>query len=139
MRCPDCNKFVSYGEQEPEIENEEMDGNELTVSVRVVLPCGECGTELKDASMDVWAEVDHDCPMADDEDTEHGFTIDSTSAEFTERRVTTDAKGKTIPFRYQKQYYGAEVTVDVTCNACDETFTVTGSAEEQASGFNELV
>lgn len=74
MRCPDCNKFVSYDESaEPEAMLEvETDGtDEATVSgtVRVVLTCAECGTELKETSFDVDETVEvpeaHTCHIAE--------------------------------------------------------------------------
>ena len=140
MRCPDCNKFVAYDYPEPEIMSEDTTGDTYTADVRVVLACADCGTELKDAEMSVEIDLsgEHDCPKADDPDADTGYSIDNSSAEFTERRTTIGPKGKPIPFRYQKQYYGAELTVELTCSACGDTITVTGDTEEQASGFNEL-
>jgi hypothetical protein len=51
MRCPDCNKFVSFDEQEPEINSIEVDdsGN-VSAEVRIVNACGDCGAELKEAN-----------------------------------------------------------------------------------------
>jgi hypothetical protein len=141
MRCPDCNKFVSFDYPEPEIMSEDISGDEYTAEVRVVLACADCGTELKDTELTVTIDVagEHDCENADDDGSDHGYSIDNSSAEFSERRATTDAKGKPSKPRYQKQYYGAELTVELTCAACGESITVNGSADEQASGFNELV
>ncbi len=63
MRCPDCSKMVSYGEPEMEVESEDVDSSDgcVTATVRMVLPCGECGTELKDNEFELSADVDHEC------------------------------------------------------------------------------
>lgn len=49
MRCPQCSRFVSYGEQDPEVTTSDIrPDNTVEVDVRVVLPCADCSTELKD-------------------------------------------------------------------------------------------
>lgn len=55
MRCPDCNKFVSLENGEPEEQSLEVshhDGNrfEVTGEFRLARTCGECGQELKEAT-----------------------------------------------------------------------------------------
>lgn len=57
-RCPDCNKFVPMDQGDPEVNDVNVDGNTVTVSVRLVNNCGECGTELTEASVDGEAEFD---------------------------------------------------------------------------------
>jgi hypothetical protein len=55
MRCPDCNKFVSFdvdGDPEVELEADESTG-EVTGTVRIVNACQECGAELTEATFDV--------------------------------------------------------------------------------------
>lgn len=54
MRCPDCNKFVPFDEGDvDDIEAEiDEDTGEVMISGRVVLPCAECGTELKELNVD---------------------------------------------------------------------------------------
>ena len=71
MRCPDCNKFVSYDDSaEPEVNDLEVspEGG-ISGSVRVFLPCGECGTELKEYTFDIDTEVElpkgHVCKHAE--------------------------------------------------------------------------
>ena len=53
MRCPDCNKFVSFDEGEPKVQSIEIDTSGVKCEVRIVMNCGECGQELKEAI--VWA------------------------------------------------------------------------------------
>lgn len=61
-RCPQCNTFVPYGDGVVEIEEEEInDDGEIIGSVRVVLDCGNCGTELKEATLEVDVQTEHTC------------------------------------------------------------------------------
>jgi len=144
MRCPDCAIFVSYGgDLEPEIESEEINEDELTGSVRVVLDCAECGGELKESSMEYEVQIEHECSDANEEDSdadgEDQFEIHSTATSFTERRQTKDRHGKPITnYRYQRTYYGAEITTTIKCTRCEEEFDVETTVEEQASSFEEM-
>jgi len=145
MRCPDCNKFVSFDtDNDPEVNDERVDEAGLvSVEVRIVNTCGECGTELKDTTLnfdvDLTTEVaahyeeKPECKAANDLSVE----IEATR---TDRRQTHDRKGKLITnSRYQKQFYGAEAEATVTCGCCSESFTATAGDEVQASSMDELV
>jgi hypothetical protein len=59
MRCPDCNKFVSYDtDAEPEEEGEAtIEGSSFNATYTRTLPCSECGTDLKSASIDIEGTV----------------------------------------------------------------------------------
>ena len=143
MRCPDCGIFVSYGgDYEPEIESEEISGTELSGEVRVVLDCAECGTELKESSMEYEVEFEHDCALGElgeDENIDDQFEIGSTSTAFSKRRQTKDRHGKPITNpRYQRTYYGAEITTTIKCTRCEEEFDMDTKVEEMASSFEEL-
>lgn len=143
-RCPDCNKFVPYDEPQVEVNTVEVDGTTVTADVRVVLACGECGTELKDMEFNESVEIEHVCgdpvdghepdPDAD------GYEIESEGDGEGDSRVqTTDRNGKQIKnSRYMKTFYGFTLTPTCKCNKCGETFDVELKGEEQASGFNEL-
>ena len=237
MRCPDCAKMVSYGE--PEIDADDLAIDDGTVSgvVTITLPCAECGTPLKTASLDVSHDIDHDCNEAgehecsecsgsgnidcaecdgdgwvyeqcdncdgtgkvtqDCEECDAGRdrfggtceacagdgkvqdtcedcdgagrvtagcsycdegsvecqecsgtgTIDKGSpvyymfdltTEATDRYQTTDKRGKPIKSsRYMKHFYGAHITMNVTCSLCDESIPVELDVEAQASSFEE--
>jgi hypothetical protein len=141
MRCPDCQKFVSYDEGEVEIESEEIDDDGLVrITVRVPLPCAECGQDLKEAAIEVEEQIEHDCEKYYEDPEGEIYTLDNVDAEFHSRRQTKDRHGKPIKsYRYQKQFYGAEITGDVTCNRCGEEIAFSATAEEQASYFDELV
>ena len=114
MRCPDCQTFVSYDlDYDPEDEGLEVevevieDSGELDVtvsgSVRRVLPCAECGTELKEASFDVQLEtlVTPKRVVSVDE------AIDAV-AEWDELRTSERQDNPDRPPRYRRTYYGVE-------------------------------
>lgn len=53
MRCPDCSKFVSMENSDPEVNDISVVYNgdhtfTVTAEVRLVRACADCGTELKD-------------------------------------------------------------------------------------------
>lgn len=135
-RCNDCNKFVSYGEPEIEVMDEHAEENALTANVRIALTCAECSGELKEADLDLSVEFEHEC-----EEPKEGeqYEVEAWEAISSERRQTTDAKGKLIKnYRYQKSFYGADITFTVRCLWCDEVIIFDGAVEEQASGFMEI-
>ena len=145
MRCPDCNKFVAYDEPEAELNQVDISGSTVTSDVRVVLKCADCGTELKDFELNGEATVDHDCSKKKDFDKkveagEEVFEIESEGEPEAESRTqTTDRRGKPIKNpRYMKTFYGFKLDTEVKCLCCGETETVETTAEEQASGGNEL-
>lgn len=145
MRCPDCRKFVSFDEPEIEVSDESIQDNATVyANVRVVLPCMECSTELKEANLEAQAEIVHVC----DEDTvseervdqEPEFEIQSVEADPHERSAAQDRTGKPIKqARYMRTFRGAALTFEIKCLRCDEEFSVETTVEEQASFFQELV
>lgn len=56
-RCPECNKFVSYDEIEAELGSDSFREGHLCIGVRLMLPCCECGEELKEAYLELEADV----------------------------------------------------------------------------------
>lgn len=127
MRCPDCNRFVSFEQQDPEIDVE-VNGTQVEGSVRLVLSCAECGGELKEANIDFTEDIEHTCKSeGDDAD----YVLLDAGGEVTDR---FEGKG-----RYARHFYGADITVGVRCEDCKKEFSVEFSVEEQASAFEELV
>lgn len=163
MRCPDCNKFVSFDtDTEPELSLSVDDEGVVSGTARIVNTCAECSQELKEATLDVeidlsaevtahrdekraerLADARKEDPAAtiddSDNDGHDGLEIDEESAERTDRVQRTDRHGKPITkSRYMKTFYGADVNVTVKF-ACGETFDGTDSPEVQAGGMDELV
>lgn len=163
MRCPDCQKFVSFDtERDPEdLDLTVDDEGSVSGSVRIVNACQECGQDLTEAVLDVEVDLtedvekhrddarkDHEEEQAKlpedervpfDETIHDTLTLESSEATREERYQTHDRRGKPITrSRYQRHYYGAAVTVTVACK-CGETFEATNTTETQASGMESLV
>jgi len=121
-RCPNCEKFVSLETEDPEIQSDEISGDEdegyaVIGEVRIVRICADCSEELKEAIL----EFEIGCPEGFDPETwEYDLSVDSS-----ERRGTHNKRGRVIlNSRYQKAYYGAEITVTFTspgktCSPCN--------------------
>lgn len=143
MRCENCSKFVSFDtEVEPEIEDEQIGGScdngyFYTASIRRVLQCADCGTDLKDTTFEIEQEVNVEAKCEKCEDGNHEFSMDS-AVEPTERTQTTDRNGKPIKSsRYMKHFYGVSGSVTGTCDHCDIEVNFTFEDESQASSFDE--
>lgn len=135
-RCPSCNKFppVEQGDPELNIDIEDVDGKSgrITGDIRLVLNSGCCGDEIAESNQEVPDEATFEHPVSSD-DEKHEVTIESESADATDRYEGR----KGAPIRYQKHYYGADVTVDLKCK-CGWTGQVTFKVEEAASAFDDL-
>lgn len=125
MRCPDCNKFVSF--DEPCVEDVELEINDLgdiTCNANVALNCAECGTELKTGAVEMTAKIQHDC----DSD-ERELSIEETMSEGDTR---TEGSG-----RYMKTFYGARVEAKITCGCEHYEEDVELAGHIQASAMDE--
>lgn len=137
--CSGCNKFASISEGATvDVEDSRIEEDTVTVEVRVPLESVCCGEVMAESRM-TWerevTEEDHKCEAPLDPDQER-YSVDDANATFTTEVQTTDRNGKPIRNpRYQRTYYGAAIEVTVRCNACGDTFTVTGDITEQASSF----
>jgi len=140
MRCNDCNKFVSYDtETDPEIGLDVSSDGHVTGSVRIVNTCQECGSELKEANLDVdvdlSAEIEKHRLLKGKHD---DLSVSDDGGSRTDRTQNKDRNGKLITNRrYMKQFYGAEMTITVECE-CGEKFEASWAEEVQASGMDEL-
>lgn len=142
MRCPDCNKFVSYDEPQCEVSTVEVCDDAVRANVTVQLNCADCGGTLKDAEIEEQVDIDHTCGEEKNPDFEEGddqYEVENEGdAEGTNRVQTTDRRGKPIKsHRYMKTFYGFSLEPEIKCKKCNETFYVTLTGEEQASSFNE--
>ena len=141
MRCPECNKFVAFEEQEPEVEEVEIIDGKVVTAVRIVNACEQCSTELKETTIEMEKDISEmlsahrvECKHKD----QHGeedvadFNVDETSSE---RDTRSEGKG-----RYAKMFYGARVGFKIMCSHCSEQV---GEGElegfEQASFMDECV
>lgn len=143
MRCPDCSKMVSFDtDMEPEEQDAVEVGSDGTItagSYRRMLGCAECGTELKESTLEIngqQLEVPEKCKDGE----EHDWEVEDASVSATERTQSKDRNGKPIKSaRYAKRFYGIEVQVKAKCAHCEAVAEGTFSADEQASSFEELV
>ena len=115
-RCNDCGKFVSAELQDPEFTEDPSLGDDNTVlfSVRVFDACGECGTELREASFEGSLDFStmFEAHKGEKPEIEHHIELDNCSVDQYE---TTEGKGK----RYAT-LHGAEVTISVKCSCGKE-------------------
>lgn len=135
MRCADCGKFVSYGEPEIEIDDENVSEGRYSVVATMYLTCAECGTQLKSFTFDAEFDLGHEC--SDSQAYEHDNYECSVDTEATEKRET-ERNGKPIRTRYQRTFYGIEFSVRATCGVCQKVLDTEESLSEQASSFEEL-
>ena len=155
MRCPDCSKFVPFNtEEDPQVDNEEFDGESFTAEVTRILTCENCGTELKGYTFDVEVDakveepeeseavkeedLDNEPVDEDEEEHEHEWEV-TAEATPTMRSITKDRHGRPITkSRYIRTEYGIEVEFDAKCD-CGATAHANFEDYVAASGMDELV
>lgn len=130
MRCPSCNKFVSFDtEVEPEENSLEVDaeGN-VEASYRRVLTCQECGEELKECEFELSHAIEaSECSSPEaGADKHHEWEVAADDVQPTETQVG------------RKTRYGVLVHVSATCNRCDATAEFDMADEASAGSFEEL-
>ena len=133
-RCNDCNRFVSYSEEEPEVQTEDFDYDEetgdvtLNIEIRRALCCDQCGTELKETTFNF------------DETYERGLGtgLNKDDIEMTVEAENTERyEGKD---RGRKTFYGVRATVTfskVVQGTMKDLLTETVQDELQASYYDE--
>lgn len=134
-RCGDCNKFVSYDFDEPELTTEDFNYDEDTgevtfdLEIRKVLSCGECGSELRETTF-----------MFDQTlDTVLSTGLDKDDIEMTvevENDEKSEGKG-----RGMKMFYGVQVTVTLTKIVSGQSRTLATESFDafcQASHYDEI-
>lgn len=154
-RCPDCNKFVSMENGEPEFNSLEamlQNGDVfVTASVRSIRNCADCGTEMKSLDVEMEENIsietfdgfkelsDKDkaklLKFAEEEDetleleADEGDTSmdESGGGRYKKNMITTVARGD-ITLTWDRRAHGGEVKL---------TTTVELSSENAASEFEE--
>lgn len=139
MRCDQCNKFVSFEENEPEVDSLDVsDDGTVSASVRIVNSCIDCGQELKEATFEF--ETDHSAECAEHQGDGHELSVEENSVDRTARSGFFK-KGIFVPAggRYAKMFYGAELSYSVTCSCGNLSIDDSFNDDVQASGMDELV
>ena len=152
MICPSCQKFCAFDtSNEPEVEIEVSEEGQITGSARIVLTSECCSEEMKESNFD----IDIECGMDSAELEAHikanqcELSVEADGAEITDRTESTKTRtlksGKvvtrSIPYRYQRRFYGVSFNYTVTCS-CEKdavTWSGTHTDEVQASGMDEMV
>jgi len=133
MRCPSCNKFVSYGDGRVDVGEIEVDDESglVTAQVELALDCGECGDDLKGTSFDLSAEDDGTIRGHLATPGPHELAVEADEGSKTDRQEGVG--------RYAKTFYGVEVEYEVTCARHPE-WSASGTLSDdcQASGMDEL-
>lgn len=135
MRCPDCMKFVAYGE--PEIDGDaSVEGTTVTAMAEVALTCGDCGTTLKTASIEGAEELETETCEPEsarmkEGGADHAWTVADSSFDAADR---TEGKG-----RGMRTFYGFTATIKLSCEheGCEAAKEIEITADEQASSFEE--
>jgi hypothetical protein len=134
-RCADCNKFVSYDDSgEPEVDVE-VDEVAITGTVRIALMCAECGTELRESTFDIDENIEGIFEHCTGEG--HNLDVSCDSCDLTTHQDTVNAKGKPIPFRSRKTFYGYSVAFTVICQ-CGKKESYDFADSVQASHMDEI-
>lgn len=141
-RCPDCSKFVGLeqGDSEVMLNVDVLASAEDMIEgeVRLVLNCADCGTEMAEATASFEAAIN---PLdKEKKEKPHKWKADCSvdvSEDGAEASDRYDGKPGT-PMRYQRHYYGADVTLALECS-CGWKGTASGLAEEQAGAFESTV
>ncbi len=140
MRCPDCKKFVSVTQEDPEFEPEVATdatgglSQQGTVSgdIRLVLSCADCGTELAESTQ----SVEENFALVHEEGCKTLEAEDMPELEAEATATSNDRfEGKG---RGARHYYGADIEVKLSCSECGAEATVETKVEEQASAFESL-
>ena len=139
-RCPDCNKFVGLeqGDLEVTVNEDTLLSAEDVIEgeVRLVLNCADCGIDMAETTQQFEAKID---PPSDEEkphEWKKGCSVE-VSEDGAEPSDRYDGKPGT-PMRYQRHYYGADVTLALECS-CGWKGTASALAEEQAGAFESTV
>ena len=131
-RCPNCNKFVSVEEAEPEDQGIAISGDNIEGDVRVVIICADCSSELAENTIHVEVElpeavVAHECEYEPDLD----MTLEADDYFDGDEKVAA---------RYRKHFYGFTGTATITCSCGQlEEVSVDITGHEAAGSFDSLI
>jgi hypothetical protein len=136
-RCPDCNQFVPLEHGEPEVEDISIEPTgEVNMTVRLTRLCENCGTEIREATIEVSTQVAIDEEHQDAD--KYEYEIDEPELEVDER---TEGHG-----RWTKTFFGVSGECDYKVTRQEDGEEVDGGTctfsiadgEEAASGFEDL-
>ena len=142
-RCQSCGHFAGLDEPELEVSSEDFDGETFSVAISASYPSSCCGDEVATAEYEATASIvfDHlaDCigvKEAVEKETVEEYEIELDEPTATDRFESKDAKGKAIPFRYQRHFYGVEISGTISCESCK--VSVTFEAQDESGPPDEV-
>lgn len=144
--CSGCSKFASVEVEcdEAMVEGDPSTDLDVSAELRLVSQC--CSSEVATATAEgsISIQIEHGTKECE---TEHESKCDCDLTCDDEFEISADAEptdwyyakprkdGKPTPMRYQKHFYGADVTVTVSCSGCGVSESDTVQIGEQASSF----
>jgi len=148
-RCPDCNKFVSLDVAEPEAEQPEVNGDDVSVDVRVVQICAECNGEIKEWNATLEEVLNDEATIHKEEnpdDDKHVIEAewqqDPEVEDFYRPREEPkpNKKGviKPVPLRFQTHYYKVSGAIDLSCSCGKSLGSIQVESEIESSSFDDL-
>ena len=131
MRCPECNEFVSFKEEEAEIDSIEIDEDgTVQIEIRITNSCSDCHAELTEAYLDIYSSVDLTGHAHRSGICNENLKISVRNAK---RINKMEDKDKGV-----KKFYGARVLFIVSCS-CGFSFAQEATDYEEAYNMESLV
>jgi hypothetical protein len=132
-RCPECRKFVSYGETNVEAVEVSIEGETLELGGTVALSCAECETDIAEAGLEASEDVSAHFDRVPDEG--KGETVEYTLADdpvpqATERTEQKKTKAGKPAKSGEIVYVGAEAECTVRQVILDRDGEPVGEPDE---------
>lgn len=133
-RCQSCNLLCSVEQEELYPEFDVDDEGVVTGSLELQLNSACCGDTVATAE----SEIEIDTGLEHKKGCETAEVSVEATADVTDWYQTKDRHGKPIKsIRYQKHFYGADVSVQVKCESCGAEAEGNEQVGEQASFFDQ--
>ena len=131
-RCPECNKFVSFGE-EPfvEIEDYNYDDGIVNIQTNITLECDDCGMSLKEATLE-YSEAHH-CKFCSDDEFDPD-AIEITEVEEEGYMRLDDHNGKR---KKPITLFGCSFKIILSCSRCNQKTVIEAHVEAEPKEFDE--
>lgn len=141
MRCPECNKFVSFDmEGDPLEDGVAVDADGVvTVDATVENVCEQCNTTLTSASLTVEIAAFKADVQLHKTSCAARLDVDHTDLQRHNSMLMTGKNGKPLKPSGWRQMCGVEATVNLVCRTCDHDFgSETGIESILASAMEEI-
>jgi hypothetical protein len=110
---------------DPEISDIQVtEEGEVTAMVTITRTCADCGSDLKNAELEMTVDLSKECEGHVNKEGEETYDL---TIEENDVNQIEESGG-----RYKKAYFGAEVCFTITCT-CDKEFSVEGSMSDKVA------